>query len=88
MHFAYGTVTLYGHPFHGVPLYMNFVTPRTGCNLSTQDPTTPHMQRLQTYTYKVWALPRSLAATSGISIDLLSCRYLDVSIPCVRLAYL
>jgi len=32
----------------------------------------------------VWALPRSLAATGGISIDYSSCRYLDVSVPCVR----
>ena len=32
----------------------------------------------------VWALPRSLAATDGVSVDVLSCRYLDVSVPCVR----
>lgn len=32
---------------------------------------------------QVWALPSSLAATSGISFDFFSCRYLDVSIPCV-----
>ena len=31
-----------------------------------------------------WAFPFSLAATHGISIDFFSCRYLDVSIPCVR----
>jgi len=30
------------------------------------------------------ATPRSLAATKGISIDFFSCRYLDVSVPCVR----
>ena len=29
----------------------------------------------------VWALPRSLAATRGVSIDFLSCGYLDVSVP-------
>ncbi len=34
--------------------------------------------------YSVWANPRSLAATSGISVDYFSCRYLDVSVPCVR----
>ena len=33
----------------------------------------------------VWALPLSLAATYGVSVDFLSCRYLDVSVPCVRL---
>ena len=38
-------------------------------------PTTPVLLAL------VWALPRSLAATSGISIDYFSSRYLDVSVP-------
>lgn len=33
----------------------------------------------------VWANPRSLATTYGISVDFFSCRYLDVSVPCVRL---
>jgi hypothetical protein len=31
----------------------------------------------------VWAVPLSLAATNGVSVDFLSCRYLDVSVPCV-----
>ncbi len=35
--------------------------------------------------WRVWALPCSLAATEGISIDFFSCRYLDVSVLCVRL---
>ena len=34
------------------------------------------------------ALPISLAATLGISVDLFSCSYLDVSVRRVRLAYL
>ena len=88
MHFAYGPITLYGRPFHAVQLYMSFVTPRGNCNYLTQDPTTLHMQRLQAYTYEVWALPRSLAATDGIVFTFYSCRYLDVSIPCVRLIHL
>ena len=29
--------------------------------------------------------PISLATTFGVSVDFLSCRYLDVSVPCVRL---
>ena len=33
----------------------------------------------------VWALPTSLAATMGISVDFFSCRYLDGSLPCVSL---
>ena len=32
-------------------------------------------------TYLAWALPSSLAATGGISIDFFSSRYLDVSVP-------
>ena len=35
--------------------------------------------------YKCWAVPRSLAATRGISVDFFSCGYLDVSVPRVRL---
>ena len=36
-------------------------------------------------TITVWAMPRSLAATGGITIVFFSCRYLDVSVPCVCL---
>ena len=36
-------------------------------------------------TLAVWAIPRSLAATGGITIVFFSCRYLDVSVPCVCL---
>ena len=32
-----------------------------------------------------WPGPRSLATTNGVSIDVLSSRYLDVSVPWVRL---
>ena len=35
-------------------------------------------------TRPVWALPPSLAATEGIDVSFSSCRYLDVSVPCVR----
>ncbi len=43
-------------------------------------PTTPLQQRLQAYTATVWAVPRSLAATRGISVDFFSSGYLDVSV--------
>ena len=33
----------------------------------------------------VWALPLSLATTYGITVVFSSCRYLDVSVPCVSL---
>ena len=35
-----------------------------------------------------WPGPRSLAATNGVSVDVLSSGYLDVSVPRVRLTYL
>ena len=35
----------------------------------------------------VWAIPRSLATTSGIIIIFFSCRYWDVSVPCVSLLH-
>ncbi len=37
--------------------------------------------------FPVWAIPSSLAATDGVSFDFCSCRYLDVSVPCVRLTW-
>ena len=36
----------------------------------------------------VWPLPRSLATTGGISVDVFSCPYLDVSVQGVPLTYL
>jgi hypothetical protein len=38
----------------------------------------------QEASFPVWANPLSLAATNGVSVDFLSYRYLDVSVPCVR----
>ena len=35
-------------------------------------------------TAPVWANPRSLATTGGIDFSFSSCRYWDVSVPCVR----
>ena len=49
---------------------------------------TPCRKALQPHAHRnavVWALPRSLAATQGISIDFFSCRYLDGSVPYVSL---
>ena len=36
----------------------------------------------------VWPLPRSLATTGGISVDVFSCPYLDVSVQGVPLIHL
>ena len=37
--------------------------------------------------HRHWPGPRSLATTSGVSVDVLSSRYLDVSVPRVRLSF-
>ena len=63
------------------------LAPRSrGLRLASLDacvgPTTPAPLRTP-----VWALPRSLATTEGISFDFSSSRYLDVSVPLVRSAY-
>ena len=41
-------------------------------------------KRSTLFTHCHWPGPRSLATTCGVSVDVLSCRYLDVSVPCVR----
>ena len=61
--FAYGTITLFGCPFQG-PLTIERVCNFPGKPRSS--PTTPHLSL-----GLVWAVPRSLAATEGIS-DLIS----------------
>ena len=67
--------------FH--PLWPAFPGPfRYACGFSLhgasprRTPTTP-----RTRGHAVWALPRSLAATRGISFDFYSRRYLDGSLP-------
>ena len=73
--FAYGAFTHYGGTFQS--LQLPFVNPTLGSH-------NPEV----TVVTSVWALPLSLATTDGISIDFFSCRYLDVSVPCVRLIHL
>ena len=70
----YGGVTLYPQPSQVVPLAFS---------VHVAGPTTPH-QKPGT----VWAVPRSLAATYGVSFDFLSCGYLDVSVPRVGSSFL
>ena len=70
--FIYGAITHYGGTFQS--LLLPITNPTSG----------PHNPET-TLVVSVWAGPRSLAATDGISIDFFSCRYLDVSVPCVRL---
>ena len=73
--FAYGAITRYGGTFQS--LQLPILNPTLGS----------HNPRVTVVTL-VWPIPRSLATTDGISIDFFSCRYLDVSVPCVRLAWL
>ena len=63
--FAYVTFTLCGRPSHAVPL-----------DTSDLD-ASPNPEDLRP---SVWPPPRSLATTSGISVDVFSCPYLDVSV--------
>ena len=74
--FAYGTLTLYGWLSHAIQLILTD-------HDASPNPINP--ERLM-----VWPPPRSLATTSGISFDVFSCPYLDVSVqgvPLVRLFY-
>ena len=74
--FAYGTLTLYGRPSQTLQL-----------DTSGRD-ASPNPENLERPS--VWPPPRSLATTSGISVDVFSCPYLDVSVqgvPLVRLFY-
>ena len=65
--FVYGAITHYGLTFQSVPLTFK---------IDVTDPTTPKRK-----IFLVWANPISLATTIGISVDLYSFRYLDVSVP-------
>ena len=67
--FVYGALTLYGRLSHAVQL--GFPDHDAGPN--PEDPERP----------SVWPPPRSLATTSGISVDVFSSPYLDVSVQAV-----
>ena len=72
--FAYGTLTLCGRLSHAVQL-------DTSDHDAGPNPENPEG-------LSVWPPPRSLATTSGISVDVFSCPYLDVSVqgvPLIRL---
>ena len=66
--FAYRALTLYGRPSQTFRL----------SNSSRDD--CPQPRRINP---TVWPLPRSLATTSGISVDFFSSPYLDVSVQAV-----
>ena len=73
--FDYVTLTLYRWPSHAIRLTYRLKKPSV----------TPEI-----LLPPVWPLPRSLATTSGISVDVFSSPYLDVSVqavPHIRLFY-
>ena len=71
--FEYRTLTVYGLPSQTVPL----------TSVVLKVVRTPRI-----LLSLVWPLPRSLATTSGISVDFFSSPYLDVSVQAVPLIYL
>ena len=71
--FVYGTLTLCGRLSHTV-------------RLDTSDHDASPNPRKQCLL--VWPFPRSLATTGGISVDVFSCPYLDVSVQGVPLVQL
>ena len=73
--FAYGGVTLCAPPFQGVRLPVILPISRSYYPAAA-------------WTAAVRAPPRSLATTCGISVDVFSCPYLDVSVQGVPLMHL
>ena len=71
--FAYGTLTLFGVLSHTLRLTITVLN-------AVQTP--------EVFLPLVWPLPRSLATTSGISIEFSSSPYLDVSVQAVPHIYL
>ena len=71
--FGYGALTLCGRPSHAVLLS------------SSDHDVCPQPRRINP---PVWPSPRSLATTDGISVDVFSSSYLDVSVQTVPLIQL
>jgi hypothetical protein len=68
--FRYGAVTLFGRPSQAARLSAR--SPALQLPSQLDDPTTRTVQRRQACIRPVWADPRSLATTRGVSFDLLS----------------
>lgn len=78
--FAYGTIALCGASFHSTSASTQLCNCRRIGHDPDTSPTTPVRQRVSAFTYPVWADPRSLATTRGVSVDFRSSGYLDVSV--------
>ena len=81
--FAYGAITLFGLAFQPARLTSAFVTLWRVRNRTSGSHNTQHATPTGYHTCSVWADPFSLAATGGVDVSFLSCRYLDGSVPCV-----
>ena len=96
--FGYGALTPSGRPSHAVPLTCRRSRPSLPQALHA--PRAPRFCRLSTLSCRlptapalrvdrlVWPPPRSLATTCGISVDVFSSPYLDVSVRAVPRARL
>ena len=73
--FAYRAVTVYGGAFHPLRLEKSFVTPWRICNSACESPQHLTKKPCRAHLDEVWAVPLSLAATQGISVDLFSSGY-------------
>ena len=71
--FVYETITLYGVSSHTLQLTLKVLN-------AVQTP--------KVLLLSVWPLPRSLATTKGISVDVFSSPYLDVSVQAVPSVHL
>ena len=79
-------VPLYSSKITRVPLYSRKLISITSKGLS---PAVVSLSRLFKLTYQLcWPDPLSLATTNGVSVDILSSGYLDVSVRQVCLLYL
>ena len=73
--FGYGAITHFGGTFQILHLIMLFVTPLLSTRTEWDIPQPLECNDLPLDTLEVWAIPRSLAATSGIVFTFFSGRY-------------
>src|ERR1039458_1994608 len=79
--FVYVVITLYDRPFQAIRLAAGLVTLWLYTDARPTTPSPPRKSQISNFRSEisvedwVWALPRSLAATSGITIVFSSSRY-------------
>ena len=76
----YTAITFYGAPSHALPLEIVDAECHPKMAVLSRTP--------EIFLLLVWPVPRSLATTSGISVDVFSSPYLDVSVQAVPPAWL